>query len=352
MQLIYVDDYGNTGRRLDDPKQPLFMLFAVLIDESKWIAVERELNEVTYEIATRCGIDPTRFKLHAWEFFSQYRFKQLTFDERAAYAYRVAQIVERYEGEYVACYVQKATLQLISQYVSTLLQSNDADASLKAAGIPEQDLGLFQSMATEVMGVICDPYAFVFADLIGHLESRLEHLDARGLIIIDRQEEYASLNAMRTLIALRRNGTYRRLLEQPLQGSGVINVALQITDILGYITGGFLNLAMNQKRFPERHRPTETLIRQRLTLNDSIARFAGRSLDTSGVMTMLTEMALSRLGIPFDHQRITEAMLEASIRLPPLGSSLFKINQPDVLLKFMQHKKGEERPSGLEPQDG
>jgi len=41
--LIYVDDYGNTDTRLDDPQQPLFLLTTVLVAESGWKAFHRQV---------------------------------------------------------------------------------------------------------------------------------------------------------------------------------------------------------------------------------------------------------------------------------------------------------------------
>ena len=34
MKLIYIDDSGNTGKTLDDEKQPLFLLGEFKIDEN------------------------------------------------------------------------------------------------------------------------------------------------------------------------------------------------------------------------------------------------------------------------------------------------------------------------------
>jgi len=45
MHLIYIDESGNTGQNLADPDQPVFVLGALVIPETKWLAIERDLEE-------------------------------------------------------------------------------------------------------------------------------------------------------------------------------------------------------------------------------------------------------------------------------------------------------------------
>ena len=44
MQLIYIDESGNTGENLDDPQQPVFTLCAMLVPEHKWAALDSDLR--------------------------------------------------------------------------------------------------------------------------------------------------------------------------------------------------------------------------------------------------------------------------------------------------------------------
>ena len=46
MKLIYIDDSGNTGKKLDDEKQPLFLLGGFIIDENIWKKVDKALNDL------------------------------------------------------------------------------------------------------------------------------------------------------------------------------------------------------------------------------------------------------------------------------------------------------------------
>jgi hypothetical protein len=45
MHLIYIDESGNTGRNLADPEQPVFVLGALVVPETSWQGIERELEE-------------------------------------------------------------------------------------------------------------------------------------------------------------------------------------------------------------------------------------------------------------------------------------------------------------------
>jgi len=44
MYLIYFDESGNTGNKLNDPQQPLFVLCALAVPEDKWLQVEQDLQ--------------------------------------------------------------------------------------------------------------------------------------------------------------------------------------------------------------------------------------------------------------------------------------------------------------------
>lgn len=45
MNLVYLDESGNTGKNLGDPQQPVFVLGALIVPESKWLQVEMALEE-------------------------------------------------------------------------------------------------------------------------------------------------------------------------------------------------------------------------------------------------------------------------------------------------------------------
>jgi hypothetical protein len=65
MYLAYVDEAGNTGRKLDDPDQPIHWLVSVLVPEDQVMALTHALDGV---VARHVPDDPQR-ELHGAELF-------------------------------------------------------------------------------------------------------------------------------------------------------------------------------------------------------------------------------------------------------------------------------------------
>jgi hypothetical protein len=63
--LIYFDDSGQTGTNLADPAQPIFVLGTLVVPESLWLPLERELQAAIEKHfpAPR----PDDFEIHATE---------------------------------------------------------------------------------------------------------------------------------------------------------------------------------------------------------------------------------------------------------------------------------------------
>jgi hypothetical protein len=47
MNLVYVDESGNTGLNLKDPQQPVFILAAMIIPEHAWFTLEKEFFRIS-----------------------------------------------------------------------------------------------------------------------------------------------------------------------------------------------------------------------------------------------------------------------------------------------------------------
>ncbi len=63
MNLIYFDESGNSGTNLADPQQPIFVLGALIVPETKWQAIESDLEK-----SLDLHIPPPRdaqFEIHA-----------------------------------------------------------------------------------------------------------------------------------------------------------------------------------------------------------------------------------------------------------------------------------------------
>jgi Protein of unknown function (DUF3800) len=85
MHLIYLDESGQTGVNLTDPAQPIFVLGALVVPESLWLPLEKDLQT---------SIDkhfppprPDDFEIHATEISNARKscFKHLPISHRLAF---------------------------------------------------------------------------------------------------------------------------------------------------------------------------------------------------------------------------------------------------------------------------
>src|SRR5512140_1608295 len=94
MHLVYLDESGQTGANLSDPVQPIFVLGALVVPESVWLPLERDLQSAieTHFPEPR----PDDFEIHATEISNARKpyFKQFPVTKRLAFRddwFRIAQ---------------------------------------------------------------------------------------------------------------------------------------------------------------------------------------------------------------------------------------------------------------------
>ncbi|HET6248739.1 MAG TPA: DUF3800 domain-containing protein [Tepidisphaeraceae bacterium] len=72
MHLIYLDESGNSGLNLNNAQQPVFVLCALVVDESRWQGLDAELQEtIARQFPT--GI-PKGFEVHGTDLRSGHGF--------------------------------------------------------------------------------------------------------------------------------------------------------------------------------------------------------------------------------------------------------------------------------------
>lgn len=64
MHLIYLDESGNSGKNLADVQQPVFVLGALVVPESCWLELEKDLEQILTPFRKTHG---DRFEIHAHE---------------------------------------------------------------------------------------------------------------------------------------------------------------------------------------------------------------------------------------------------------------------------------------------
>ncbi|HVS52052.1 MAG TPA: DUF3800 domain-containing protein [Opitutaceae bacterium] len=65
MHLIYFDESGNTGTNLNTAQQPIFVLGALIVPETGWLALEIELHSIVEKFFPSPRVD--HFEIHASE---------------------------------------------------------------------------------------------------------------------------------------------------------------------------------------------------------------------------------------------------------------------------------------------
>jgi hypothetical protein len=101
MHLIYFDESGQTGTNLRDPVQPVFVLGALVVPESAWLALEKDLQAAIekYFPAPR----PENFEIHATEISNPRNgyFKQLAIAHRLAFRDEWFRIAKKHALKFV-----------------------------------------------------------------------------------------------------------------------------------------------------------------------------------------------------------------------------------------------------------
>lgn len=63
MNLIYLDESGNSGNNLEDPQQRIFLLCAMILPEEKWCELEEKLSKILDQYFPPPR--PPRFEIHS-----------------------------------------------------------------------------------------------------------------------------------------------------------------------------------------------------------------------------------------------------------------------------------------------
>jgi len=92
MNLVYVDESGNTGLNLKDPQQPVFILAAMIVPEHVWFSLERDFFGMAREFFGTDFAYP--FEIHATDLKSGRRFfKNLALERRLSFRNQMLQLL-------------------------------------------------------------------------------------------------------------------------------------------------------------------------------------------------------------------------------------------------------------------
>lgn len=162
MHLIYLDESGNSGNNLNDATQPIFLLCAMIVPESTWLKLEKDLASVVDKY-----FPPPRaegFEVHGTELRTARGFcRGMSVDARVAFRDEWMDVAARHEVKLIYRAIEKKRYQkwlhdtfgagvIINPHVAAFaLVARVVNDYLK--GLPGSPLGMFISDENkEVMG--------------------------------------------------------------------------------------------------------------------------------------------------------------------------------------------------------
>ncbi len=207
MNFVYVDESGNTGLNLKDSQQPVFLLAAMIVPETKWFSLEEKFFQIAHRYLGKSLSYP--FEIHAVVLKSgRGLFKGLSLVERLAF--------------------RDEMLQLLVDNKISIIYRRIIKKNFEA--FCENSYG---------PGIKVDPYVmalpFVCVEVDHHL--RKKGKNELGMLIFDEQKEYFD-DAERSLRTLRLDSTSilktTNIIEKGFFVDSSKSFALQLTDLAAY----------------------------------------------------------------------------------------------------------------------
>lgn len=111
MRFAYMDEAGNTGRKCDEPTQPIHLILSLTVDEEQVAALHEHIRETARQhCPDDCGSDG--FEFHGHDLFSgRGYFADVSPAKRIAIYDDILKGIELIEGEVIVRGVEKAGLQ-------------------------------------------------------------------------------------------------------------------------------------------------------------------------------------------------------------------------------------------------
>jgi hypothetical protein len=110
MRIAYMDEAGNTGRKLDEPDQPVHLILSLVIDEAKIAAVHEHVREIgRRHCPDTCHLP--KFELHGADLFAgRGPFSNMPPERRIEIFDDILQGIETAEADVVIRGIQKVGL--------------------------------------------------------------------------------------------------------------------------------------------------------------------------------------------------------------------------------------------------
>lgn len=225
MELIYLDDSGSTGTKLNDIEQPLFVLGGVMLSDFVWHKVNAELNKIKakYKIANK--------ELHILDIMkSKDNFKDWEYDDKKELISECLRVISKFSLKVIFFKVFKENYRLFFER-KTALHNMDK--------IP--------------------PYIVAYHYILQMVDEYLSHKKVRGMLIADEQDKTMQI-AKDELEKLREidisDIKIKNIIETSFFTSSKDSNLLQLADIVAYTVKRYLEIfykkGISEKSLAER----------------------------------------------------------------------------------------------------
>ena len=172
MNLVYIDESGNTGLNLKDTQQPVFLLAAMILPESKWFSLEKLFLSISKEYLGDPLPDP--FEIHAKDLkngrgvfdmldFAQRlsfrdRMLRLLLDNQIVVIYRriiksrFAAFCEKNYGPGIKVNPYVMALQLVDLAAYYIRKYEESEIGLRVSPIDKQTFGEIRELVSTGIG--------------------------------------------------------------------------------------------------------------------------------------------------------------------------------------------------------
>ncbi len=190
MHLVYMDESGQTGMNLHDTGQPIFVLAALIVPETQWMDLERELKAVIEQHFPEPK--PPRFEIHATAIRNgDGYFRQYSVNRRLAFRDTCLRLAQQHGLKLVYRAIVKRRFSnwvrdtfgsgvFINPHVAAFpLVARVVDEYL--ASLPERPLGTF--IADENRGITSDVEKAIYLLRGAEGSLRLSRIVEKGFFI-------------------------------------------------------------------------------------------------------------------------------------------------------------------------
>lgn len=228
--LIYIDEYGNSGPRLDDPQQPIYGLQIAFIKSCNWLALEKELLTIAESIGHILGLGETP-RLHMVDLFQRKglfykppRGYRLSVEEAYGWIEQVFNAFKKADVRYWNVYEAK------SNYATELREKIEAIPDFATREELRRKTRDYTRLPVHIRKLL-------FPTALAATEFALRKMDAYGIVFFDQENEKddSELEAYKIYNAFRKKGIIRQILESPTKKDSRVSVLLATADFSGYV---------------------------------------------------------------------------------------------------------------------